>query len=151
MLKDKKNDLLYLLSMIESIEKVILYSKDIETAECFFEYNEQINFNATLTLLMHIGETVGKLSDDILLNSPDIPWGKIRGLRHRIAHDYVALDIVIIFEVIKNKLPDFLTALYALTAKRLHEGILSVEELNLAVGSRYYRHIDFQRFGTRQA
>ncbi len=64
MLKDKKNDLLYLLSMIESIEKVILYSKDIETAECFFEYNEQINFNATLTLLMHIGETVGKLSDD---------------------------------------------------------------------------------------
>jgi uncharacterized protein with HEPN domain len=145
MLKDKNNDLLYLLSIIESVEKVLLYSKDIKTAISFFEINEQINFNATLTLLMHTGETVGKLSDDLLEKSPEILWEKIRGLRHRIAHDYIALDIVIIFDVVKNKLPDFLNAVYALTVKRLHEGILSAEELNLAVGSRYYRHIDFKR------
>jgi uncharacterized protein with HEPN domain len=146
MLKDKNNDLLYLLSIIESVEKMMLYSKDSKTAESFFDINEQINFNATLTLLMHIGETVGKLSDDLLEKSPEIHWEKIRGLRHRIAHDYIALDIVIIFDVVKNKLPDFLNAVYALTVKRLHEGILSAEELNLAVGSRYYRHIDFKRF-----
>lgn len=145
MLKDKHNDLLYLLSIIESVEKLILYSKESQTAESFFDVNEQINFNATLTLLMHIGETVGKLSDDLLEKSPEIHWEKIRGLRHRIAHDYIALDIVIIFDVVKNKLPDFLNAVYALTVKRLHEGILSVEELNLAVGSRYYRHINFKR------
>ena len=146
MLKDKNNDLLYLLSIIESVEKVMLYSKDSQSAISFFDINEQINFNATLTLLMHIGETVGKLSDDLLEKSPEIHWEKIRGLRHRIAHDYIALDIVIIFDVIKNKLPDFLNAVYALTVKRLHEGILSTEELNVAVGSRYYRHIDFKRF-----
>lgn len=146
MLKDKNNDLLYLLSIIESVEKMMLYSKDSKTAESFFDINEQINFNATLTLLMHIGETVGKLSDDLLEKSPEIHWEKIRGLRHRIAHDYIALDIVIIFDVVKNKLPDFLNAVYVLTVKRLHEGILSAEELNLAVGSRYYRHIDFKRF-----
>jgi uncharacterized protein with HEPN domain len=146
MLKDKNNDLLYLLSIIESVEKMMLYSNDSKTAESFFDINEQINFNATLTLLMHIGETVGKLSDDLLEKSPEIHWEKIRGLRHRIAHDYIALDIVIIFDVVKNKLPDFLNAVYALTVKRLHEGILSAEELNLAVGSRYYRHIDFKRF-----
>ena len=146
MLKDKNNDLLYLLSIIESVEKVLLYSKDINSAVSFFDINEQINFNATLTLLMHIGETVGKLSDDLLEKSPEIHWEKIRGLRHRIAHDYMALDIVIIFDVVKNKLPDFLNAVYALTVKRLHEGVLSAEELNVAVGSRYYRHIDFKRF-----
>ena len=108
MLKDKRNDLLYLLSILESVEKVVLYSQETGTAESFFEYNDQINFNATLTLLMHIGETVGKLSDHLLENSPDIPWEQVRGLRHRIAHDYIALDIVIIFDVVKNKLPDFL-------------------------------------------
>jgi len=145
MLKDKANDLLYLLSIIESVEKAMLYSKDIESAESFFDYNEQINFNATLTLLMHIGETAGKLSDDLLENSSEIFWDKIRGLRHRIAHNYIALNIVIIFEVVKNNLPSFLAAIYKLTAERLQQGILSAEELNLAVGSRYYRHIDFQR------
>ena len=56
MLKHKNNDLLYLLSMIESAEKVLLYSKEMTNAESFFEYNEQINFNASLTLLMHLGE-----------------------------------------------------------------------------------------------
>lgn len=146
MLKDKNNDLLHLLSVIESIEKIKAYSHALETAEDFFEYNEQLNFNATLTLLMNIGETAGKFSDDLLAKSPEIPWDKIRGLRHRIAHDYAGLDIVVIFDVIKNKLPDFLNALYALTTKRLQEGILSVEELNLTVGSRYYLHIDFKRF-----
>lgn len=145
MLKDKKNDLLYLLAIIESVEKLMIYCKDSKTAISFFDYNEQINFNATLALLMHTGETVGKLSDDLLEKSPEIPWEKIRGLRHRIAHDYIALDIVIIFDVVKNKLPEFLNAVYALTVKRLHEGILSVEELSLAVGSRYYGHIDFKR------
>ena len=70
---------------------------------------------------------------------------KETGLRHRIAHDYIALDIVIIFDVVKNKLPDFLDAVYTLTVKRLSDGILSIEELSLAVGSRYYRHTDFQR------
>ena len=145
MLKDKRNDLLYLLSILESVEKVVLYSQETDTAESFFEYNDQINFNATLTLLMHIGETVGKLSDHLLENSPDIPWEQVRGLRHRIAHDYIALDIVIIFDVVKNKLPDFLNAIYRLLLKRLDEEILSIEELKLAVGSRYYRHVDFQK------
>jgi hypothetical protein len=60
-------------------------------------------------------------------------------------HDYVALDVVIIFDTVKNNLPDFLNTLYAVTANRLQAGILSLEELNLAVGSRYYRHIDFKR------
>ena len=145
MLKDKGNDLLYLLSIIESVEKIILYSKDVDTAEQFFEYHDQINFNATLTLLMHIGETVSKLSDDLLENSAEIPWHKIRNLRHRIAHDYIALDIVIIFDIVKNNLPDFLDAVYQLTLSRLNQGILNIEELNLAIGSRYYRHINFER------
>ncbi len=145
MLKHKANDLLHLLSILESVEKIKLYSKDSESAENFFEYNDQINFNATLTLLMHIGETTGKLSDDLLENSPEIAWEKIRGLRHRIAHDYIALDIAIIFSIIKNQLPDFLDSIYKLTAERLSKGILSSEELNLAIGSRYYRHIDFKK------
>lgn len=145
MLKDKANDLLYLLSMLESVEKIILYSKDIETVESFFEYNDQLSFNATLTLLMHIGETVGKLSDDLLENSLQIPWHNIRNLRHRIAHNYIALDVVIIFDIVKNNLPEFLNLLYQLTVVRLNQGILDKEELSLSVGSRYYRHIDFKR------
>ncbi len=50
MLAEIKNDLLYLLNLLESIEKIHIYSKKGETAEDFFYANDQLNFNATLTL-----------------------------------------------------------------------------------------------------
>lgn len=40
MLANIKNDLLYLLNMIEGIEKIFIYSNNFKNAEEFFEYNE---------------------------------------------------------------------------------------------------------------
>ena len=65
MLPGIKNDLMYLLNILESIEKIILYSADFSDAESFYEHNEQINFNATLNLLANIGENTGKLSNEL--------------------------------------------------------------------------------------
>ena len=44
MLQNPKNDLLYLLNILESIEKILFYSKEFKDAEEFYEYNNQINF-----------------------------------------------------------------------------------------------------------
>lgn len=40
MLPSIKNDLMYLLNILENIEKVILYSKDCSDAEACYEYND---------------------------------------------------------------------------------------------------------------
>jgi uncharacterized protein with HEPN domain len=50
MLPQIKNDLLYLLNILESIEKINLYIGDIDNAEDFYYANDQLNFNATLNL-----------------------------------------------------------------------------------------------------
>ena len=42
MLPGIKNDLMYLLNILESIEKVIQYSKDCSDAEAFYEHNDQL-------------------------------------------------------------------------------------------------------------
>ena len=39
-----RNDLMYLLNLLECIEKILLYSKDCSDAEAFYEYNDQMNF-----------------------------------------------------------------------------------------------------------
>ena len=144
MLKDRENDLLHLLSMLESLEKIIQYSENVETAEDFFEIDDQKNYNAVLTLLMFSGETVAKLSSDLIANEEN-PWNEVRGLRNRIAHDYSGLDYAIIFDIVKNHVPDLLARIYLLTKSRLSDGILSMEELDVATGDRYYRHIDFHK------
>lgn len=144
MLKDRENDLLHLLSMLESLEKIIQYSENVETAEGFFEIDDQKNYNAVLTLLMFTGETVAKMSSDIIANEK-IPWDEVRGLRNRIAHDYSGLDYAIIFDTVKNHVPGLLARIYLLTKSRLSDGILSMEELDVATGNRYYGHIDFHK------
>ena len=69
-----KNDLMYLLNILECIEKIILYSADCSDAEAFYENNEQMNFNATLNLLANMGENIGKISyelEEFLLTPPE--------------------------------------------------------------------------------
>jgi hypothetical protein len=51
MLPRKENDLLYLLNILEYSGKIWKYTENITSAEEFYEFNEQLNFNASLTLL----------------------------------------------------------------------------------------------------
>jgi len=48
---DSKN-ITYILTILEAIEKVLYYSKDFEDDEKFFYANKQLNFNATVNLLL---------------------------------------------------------------------------------------------------
>jgi uncharacterized protein with HEPN domain len=45
---------------------------------------------------------------------PVIEWRKIAGLRDVIAHGYFNLDLQIIWDVVKNKLPDLILQVKAI-------------------------------------
>jgi len=79
MLRDKHNDLLHLLTLLESLEKILVFSQEADDAESFYRLNDQLNFNAVLNLLAHTGETGGKLSDDFLQCVSSIDWKMIKG------------------------------------------------------------------------
>jgi len=145
MLRDRHNDLLHLLTMLESLEKVLVFSLEAEDAESFFRLNEQLNFNAVLNLLAHVGETGGKLSDDFLKDASNIDWTKIKGLRNRIVHDYLGLDTLKVFQIIRVEVPELLNELYANTQKRIANGIFDKGELKAAMESNYYGKVQFSR------
>lgn len=65
MLPGIKNDLMYLLNILESIEKINLYTSDCSDAETFYYQNEQMNFNSVLNLMANIGENIGKISNEL--------------------------------------------------------------------------------------
>ena len=64
MLPQIRNDLLYLLNILESIEKIKVYVGDLGNAEKFYHANDQLNFNAALNLFANIGENAGKVSEE---------------------------------------------------------------------------------------
>ena len=100
---DKKN-LAYLLTALEAIEKLWIYTAHIRTADELLQKDDQLIFNACQTLLMTVGEECKKIDSLLRAEYPEIPWGQIMKLRNRIAHDYRSVNPKIAFDVIENYL-----------------------------------------------
>ncbi len=148
MLRDKKNDLFHLLNILESIGKIKKYAGDITNADEFINANDQLNYNATLTLLANLGESFGKLSDETLGELKEIDFNSIRGMRNRIVHDYTGLNSFIVFDVIKNKLDSIRDELENCVKNNVGSGKFDREEYEISESNKFYNHI---RFGKMKA
>lgn len=143
MLQDIKNDLMYLLNILESIGKIILYLDNCKDAETFFQLNDQLNFNAALNLFANIGENIGKISNELRQKYIDIDWINIKGFRNRVVHDYINIDTFLVFDIIKNDLMVLNDKIMKTVKLELANGNFDMEEYVKASLSFYYRHIDF--------
>ncbi|MDR2584556.1 MAG: DUF86 domain-containing protein [Fibromonadaceae bacterium] len=142
----KENDLLYLLNILEYSGKIWKYTENIVSAEALYEYNEQLNLNASLTLLANIGENVGKISDELKQEYQGIEWQNIKDFRNKIVHDYAGIDIYIVFEIITEDLRKLKPEIEQIIAKKTEQKVFNIDELNLAKESVFYKHVDFSAF-----
>lgn len=58
--------------------------------------------------MIQISENSKKLSDEYKENNNNIPWNAMYGLRNRIVHDYGSVDLNIVYETLKNDIPELL-------------------------------------------
>jgi len=72
-------DLDSLENILESVEKIELYSSQLKTADNLF--NDAKSFDAIMMNFIIIGEMVIKLSDGFKEKNSDIEWWKIKGFR----------------------------------------------------------------------
>lgn len=140
-----KTDLVYCLRIVEAIGKIKLYAADYEDPFVFFEANDQKDFNACLLQLLHIGEQVNRISEPTRQLNTHIPWALIKGFRNLIAHDYVGIDKLIVFDTITTSLSTLLQQLQDLIRTGLTSGLFDVTEYTMSKDSNFYRHIDFSR------
>lgn len=106
---DSKN-MLYILTILEAIEKIILYSQDFNDEEDFYYANKQLNFNAAVNLLIAIGEENKKI-DEGLKTSTVINWKNLSAMRDKISHDYRGVDESIVWSIVQKYLPQLKIAL----------------------------------------
>ncbi len=99
-----ENNLIYILTILEAVEKIKIYSKDYNNPDNFLWDSNQLNFNASVNLLIAIGEEVKKIDEKLKLEFPEIQWKAIAGIRDKIAHDYRGIDPNIVWNVIQNDL-----------------------------------------------
>ena len=61
--------------------------------------------DAVVRNLEIIGEAVKKLPAQTKRGHPEVEWKKIAGLRDILVHDYFGIDMDIVWDVVRNKLP----------------------------------------------
>lgn len=133
---------LHLLTILEAAEKIQIYSKDFPDADSFFETKDQLNYNATINLLIAIGEESKKI-DEQLRNKYDIVnWNEIAGLRNILSHNYTGIDNEIIWDIIKNYLGSVKDCSIKLLIDLINTKQLK-ENLTEILNSKYYSHIKY--------
>jgi len=148
MLREKRNDLFHLLNLLEAIGKIKKYIEGIDSADDFVNDKDQLIYNATLTLLANIGESISKVSDETQEELSGIDISAIRGMRNRIVHDYTGLDSFIVFDIAKNKLEQLCNSVELTVRKNLEQGKFDKSEFNVSVADHFYRHVRFKKINT---
>jgi uncharacterized protein with HEPN domain len=97
-----KNDLAYTDHIIKCIKKIRKFVKSIDKKE--FAKNELIQ-DAIIRNFEVIGEASKKISPDLKKFYYDIPWKEISGMRDKLIHDYLGVDIEVIWKTIEHDLP----------------------------------------------
>ena len=108
-----------ILSTLRQIEKSILllqeWNRDTMCADDYMLTPEGTkNLAASSMLVEAIGEAFKKIDKEtegtLLPQYTGIPWKAVKGIRDRIAHGYFEIDAEIIFDTVKNDLPELLSA-----------------------------------------
>lgn len=68
--------------------------------------NDPILQRACIRSLEIIGEATKNISEDFKKENPEIEWRKIAGLRDKLIHHYFGVDWDLVWDVIKNKIPE---------------------------------------------
>ena len=93
----------YLRDILEAIDKIERYTENMNFED--FSNNELIQ-DGVIRNLEIIGEAVKNLPDDIKKDYPEVEWRKIAGLRDILIHAYFGVDLEVIWDIVKNKVPE---------------------------------------------
>ena len=101
------SDLRRLHRIIETGEQLHRYIAANGITEEIIAQDITVQWTVT-TPLYNIGEHTYRLSKELRESYPEIPWGKVAGLRHRLVHNYDDTNWSIINIIVFEDLPAFL-------------------------------------------
>ncbi len=100
--------------ILKYISKILEYTKDTDYDEFI---KNSILVEACVFNLSQVGELANKIDKDFQESNSTIPWRVLYGLRNKIVHDYEGVNLVLIWDIIKEDLTDLNKQLEELNQK----------------------------------
>lgn len=97
-----KNDHVYLEHILVSIRKI----EDFLTGITKFEFDRSVLIqDAVIRNIEIIGEATKKISKQFTQSHPEIPWQDMAGMRDKLIHDYLDVDLEVVWKTVESDLP----------------------------------------------
>ena len=106
-----KDDQLYLIHIMECLQRVEDYTRDYNLDRFIDSHLIQ---DAVIRNLQVMAESTQRLSEALKEAHPEVDWYKIAGFRNILVHDYLGVDLDIVWQVIVKDLPGLKQAISSL-------------------------------------
>jgi uncharacterized protein with HEPN domain len=73
--------------------------------------------DAVVLNLEVIGEAARQIPSEVRERYPEVPWRRVIGLRNVVVHEYFAVDVEIVWTVVRQSLPELKEALRRMMAE----------------------------------
>ena len=97
-----KDDSIYLEHIGNNLNRLISYSSGI-SREAFLE-NTQLQ-DACIRQIEIMGEATKRISDSFKEKHPEVPWKDMAGMRDKLIHDYIDVDLNIVYQTVAIDIP----------------------------------------------
>ncbi|MGC1123199.1 MAG: DUF86 domain-containing protein [Candidatus Methanofastidiosia archaeon] len=99
----KRDYRLYLIDIVEACEKIEKYVRNMSLDD-FTEDTKTVD--AVVRNFEIIGEVAKHIPSKMRETYPNIPWKEMAGMRDKLSHDYFGVNVEVVWETIKKRLPE---------------------------------------------
>ncbi len=96
----RRPSVLLLAEMVEALGRIDRYVSGLD--EGAFLQDDR-TADAVIRNLEIIGEAAARLPESVRDAAPDVPWRRIVGLRNRIVHEYFAVDLALVWAIVRDE------------------------------------------------
>ncbi len=94
--------------ILEAIERIEQYTDGLQYRQW---QQDQKTIDAVIRNFEIIGEAATHVPSEVQVIFPEVPWGKMKGIRNLLIHEYFGVDAEVIWKTIQEDLPGLKTSL----------------------------------------
>ena len=100
-MRSNRGDRLLLLDMLDSIGEI---ERNLPAQRADFDVDPRLQSHLYRHVMI-VGEAAWRLSKALKDRNPEVPWGRIEGMRHLLVHDYFKVDWDILYSTTRDGIP----------------------------------------------
>ena len=101
-----KDDNYFIRKIVQDLQFIVDHMENVDQVELT---TNEILLDSMLFRMIQISENAQRLSNEYKTEHANIPWHALYGLRNKIVHDYGNVILDIVYDTLKNDIPEMLS------------------------------------------